>query len=109
MDIFVLPAIVDAGGDTEGLGMVLLEAMRYEKPVVASAVGGIPDIVEDGVSGLLVPPGDFSALAGALTYLLEHPEQARELGQAARRYNAERFDWDRIVDAYWQLYRAHTG
>lgn len=103
-DIFVLPAIVDAGGDTEGLGMVLLEVMRYEKPVVASAVGGITDIVEDGVSGLLVPPADVEALAGALAYLLENPNHARELGQRARRLNAARFDWDQIVNAYWRLY-----
>lgn len=107
-DIFVLPAIVDAGGDTEGLGMVLLEAMRYEKPVVASAVGGITDIVEDGVSGLLVPPADVEALAGALARLLEEPARARELGQRARRLNAARFDWNHIVDAYWRLYAGHT-
>lgn len=107
-DIFVLPAIVDAGGDTEGLGMVLLEAMRYEKPVVASAVGGITDIIEDGVSGLLVPPADVEALAGALSHLLEEPAHARELGQRARRLNAAKFDWNRIVDAYWRLYAGHT-
>ncbi|MGQ9666294.1 MAG: glycosyltransferase family 4 protein [Anaerolineae bacterium] len=107
-DIFVLPAILDAGGDTEGLGMVLLEAMRYEKPVVASAVGGITDIVEHGVSGLLVPPADAEALAGALTYLLENPGRARELAGTARRLNAERFDWERIVDAYWRLYMGQT-
>lgn len=103
-DIFVLPAILDAGGDTEGLGMVLLEAMRYEKPVVASAIGGITDIVEHDVSGLLVPPADAEALAGTLTYLLENPERARELGCRARRLNAERFDWNQIVDAYRRLY-----
>jgi len=103
-DVFVLPAIVDAGGDTEGLGVVLLEAMRYEKPVVASAVGGITDIVEDGVSGLLVPPADVEALAGALAYMLDNPEHAQELGRRARHLNAIRFDWDQIVNAYWRLY-----
>ncbi|MBC7243683.1 MAG: glycosyltransferase, partial [Anaerolineae bacterium] len=103
-DVFVLPAIVDAGGDTEGLGVVLLEAMRYEKPVVASAVGGITDIVEDGVSGLLVPPADVEALAGALAYVLDNPDHARELGRRARHLNAIRFGWGQIVNAYWRLY-----
>src|ERR1043166_7745057 len=62
-DAFVLPAVVDRRGDTEGLGVVLLEAMNHRVPVIASASGGITDIVEDGVSGLLVPPGDARARA----------------------------------------------
>src|SRR5881396_2926147 len=56
--VCVLPSVLDTRGDTEGLGVVLLEAMNHGTPVIASRVGGIPDIVEDGVSGLLVPPGD---------------------------------------------------
>jgi glycosyltransferase involved in cell wall biosynthesis len=63
-DAFVLPAIVDRRGDTEGLGVVLLEAMNHKVPVVASRIGGILDIVEDGVSGLLVPPGGWAAEVG---------------------------------------------
>jgi len=104
-DIFVLPSIVDRAGDTEGLGMVLLEAMRYEKPTVASALGGITDIIEDGTTGLLVPPGDPVALANAIERLLNAPALARQLGQAGRRINAERFAWDRVVDAYMGLYQ----
>src|SRR6266567_2967760 len=68
-DVFVLPAVMDRRGDTEGLGVVLLEAMNHRVPVIASAIGGITDIVEDGVSGLLVPPGDGTALAAALARL----------------------------------------
>src|SRR5207247_5934205 len=64
--VCVLPSVLDARGDTEGLGVVLLEAMNHGTPVIASRVGGIPDIVEDGVSGLLVPPGDADALAAAV-------------------------------------------
>src|SRR6266487_2178314 len=65
-DVLVLPSIIDARGDTEGLGVALLDAMSYCIPVIASRVGGIPDIIEDGVSGLLVPPADPQALADAI-------------------------------------------
>src|SRR6266540_7567403 len=65
-DVLVLPSIIDARGDTEGLGVALLDAMSYCIPVIASRVGGIPDIIEDGVSGLLVPPADPEALADAI-------------------------------------------
>ena len=64
-DVFVLPAVVDAKGDTEGLGVVLIEALSYGKPVIASAAGGIVDIVRDGETGLLVPPGDRRGAGGS--------------------------------------------
>ena len=103
-DMFVLPSIVDTAGDTEGLGMVLLEAMRYAKPVIASGLGGITDIVEHEVTGLLVPPADAVALAEAMQRLIEEPHLAERLGHAGRQINAERFAWERIVDAYIRLY-----
>src|SRR5437879_8054282 len=65
-NVLVLPSIVDARGDTEGLGVVLLEAMSYHLPVIASNVGGITDIVADGETGLLVPPADPVAPAPRL-------------------------------------------
>ncbi len=68
-DMFVLPAVVDSKGDTEGLGVVLLEAMRFGRPVIASNVGGIPDIVEHARTGILVPPGDQAALGSAIECL----------------------------------------
>ncbi len=104
-DICLLPAITDSAGDTEGLGMVLLEAMRYEKPVIASDLGGIKDIVEDDASGVLVAPGDAPALAAAIGALLDDPARRARLGRDGRRINAERFAWERIVDAYLQAYR----
>jgi glycosyltransferase involved in cell wall biosynthesis len=103
--LFVLPAIVDRGGDTEGLGMVLLEALRYSKPVLASQVGGIPDIVEDEVSGLLVPPGDPEALAVAIERLLDDPALAHRLAERGYAVNRERFAWEQVVDAYLEVYR----
>jgi glycosyltransferase involved in cell wall biosynthesis len=104
-DCFVLPAIVDAGGDTEGLGVVLLEAMSYRKPVIATRVGGIPDIVIDGQTGLLVEEKDPAGLAQAIRRVLDDPELAVRLGWAGAMCVQERCGWDRIVDAIEALYR----
>ncbi|HXQ28029.1 MAG TPA: glycosyltransferase family 4 protein [Gemmatimonadales bacterium] len=104
--VAVLPAVVDARGDTEGLGVVLLEAMNSGIPVVASRVGGIPDIVEDGVSGLLVPPGDEAALADALGRLIRDPDLAARLGAAGRERVHTHFSWDAISARWEKLYAA---
>ena len=103
-DAFVLPAIVDARGDTEGLGVVLLEAMNSRVPVVASDAGGITDIVEHERTGLLVPPGDERSLAAALARLAGDPALARALGEAGYRRLAERFTWDAIVSKWMAIY-----
>jgi glycosyltransferase involved in cell wall biosynthesis len=105
-DAFVLPAVVDAKGDTEGLGVVLIEAMSYARPVIASAAGGIVDIVEDGRNGFLVPPGDAAALAGAIGRMMEDPARARALGLQGREDAASRFSWDAIADRLAEIYRA---
>jgi len=105
-DAFVLPAVVDRRGDTEGLGVVLLEAMNHRVPVIASAIGGITDIVEDGVSGLLVPPGDAPALAAALGRLAGAPDLAAGLGEAGYRRLRERFGWDAITRRWLDVYAA---
>ncbi|HEX7243749.1 MAG TPA: glycosyltransferase family 4 protein [Longimicrobiaceae bacterium] len=103
-DAFVLPAVVDAKGDTEGLGVVLLEAMVYGKPVIASAAGGIVDIVRDGRNGFLVPPGDVEALAGAVRACMDDPERRRRLGENGRRDVEEGFSWPVIIDRLVELY-----
>jgi glycosyltransferase involved in cell wall biosynthesis len=105
-DAFVLPAVVDAKGDTEGLGVVLIEAMGHARPVIASAAGGIVDIVRDGESGLLVPPGDAAALAAAISRLMDDPPAARALGLRGRRAMEEGFSWDAISSRLAELYRA---
>src|SRR6266566_2788274 len=102
--VCVLPSVLDARGDTEGLGVVLLEAMNHATPVIASRVGGIPDIVEDGVSGLLVPPGDAAALAAAVRRLRDDPDLARRLGEGGRRRLREQFNWPAIVRRWLELY-----
>jgi glycosyltransferase involved in cell wall biosynthesis len=103
-DAFVLPAVVDAKGDTEGLGVVLLEAMSYGKPTIASAAGGIVDIVRDGRNGFLVPPGDARALADAITRMMDDPDAARRMGVHGRDDVRAGFSWDVIVGRLAEVY-----
>jgi glycosyltransferase involved in cell wall biosynthesis len=100
-DIFVLPAIVDSKGDTEGLGIVMIEAMAHQKPVIASAVGGIADVIQSGKTGLLVPEKNPQELAKAILNLLTHPERAKRLGVEGLQDVQTRFSWSRIVPL-WQ-------
>ncbi|MEW6684871.1 MAG: glycosyltransferase family 4 protein [Candidatus Edwardsbacteria bacterium] len=104
-DVFVLPAIVDSKGDTEGLGVVLLEAMSYKKPVIASNLGGIVDIVRDGESGILVPEKNPQKLAEAILKILEDKDYARRLGEKGYRFAKENFSLERIVRRWLELYR----
>jgi glycosyltransferase involved in cell wall biosynthesis len=85
LDVVALPSW------TEGLPIVLLEAMAHGRPVVATPVGGTPELVTDGETGLLVPPRDPEALAAALRRILDDPDLARRLGEAGRARVAERF------------------
>lgn len=90
MDIFVLPSY------SEGVSLALLEAMAAGKPVIATAVGGLPEVVTDGDNGLLIPPRDAGALAGALERLLADPAFAQHLGAKARAHVREHFSLDRL-------------
>jgi glycosyltransferase involved in cell wall biosynthesis len=101
---FALPAVVDKRGDTEGLGMVLLEAMSYYVPVVTTAMGGITDIVDNEQTGLIVPPNDADALAAALRRLIDDRALAARLGAAGEQVIERRFSWPRIVDQFAALY-----
>ena len=103
-DALSLPAVPDSKGDIEGLGVVLLEAMSFGKPVVASMAGGITDIVRPGENGLLVPPGDAAALASALEGMARNPRGMRRMGDAARADVRERFSWDSILDRLESVY-----
>ena len=89
----------------EGFGLVALEAALAARPVVASTAEGIPEVVVDGETGLLVPPGDEEALAGAIGRLLEDPGLATAMGARAREHALARFGVDRCVDGYVEAYR----
>jgi L-malate glycosyltransferase len=82
----------------EGLGTSLLDAMAFSRPVVATAAGGIPEAVDDGVTGRLVPVRDPAALADALVEVLTDATRARDMGEAGRRRFEERFTAERMVD-----------
>lgn len=89
----------------EGVPGVVLEAAARGLPVVATAVGSVADAVVDGVTGLLVPPGDPKALAGALDRLLDSPESRERLGSAGREHVARHFGLDGVIDRFEALYR----
>jgi glycosyltransferase involved in cell wall biosynthesis len=98
MDIFVLPSVL------EGFGIVLLEAMAMGKPVVATTVGGISEVVEDQVTGLLVPPKDSGTLAKKILYLLKNLPIGEKLGLAGRARVLKCFSSERMVSQLQNLY-----
>lgn len=93
--VFALPAILGADGDRDGIPNVILEALAMELPVVSTQHSGVPEVVEDGVNGLLVPPEDAQALASALERLIYSPETGQQFGKVGRQIVAERFDPER--------------
>jgi glycosyltransferase involved in cell wall biosynthesis len=90
----------------EGFGMVALEAMERRRPVIASAVGGLLDIVADGVTGRLVAPGEVEPLRDTIVELVRDPVRAARMGDAGRRHAIHRFGEERTVDRTELLYRA---
>jgi glycosyltransferase involved in cell wall biosynthesis len=97
-DVFVLPSRM------EGLPNAVLEAMACGLPVVSTAVGGSPEIIENGVNGLLVPPDDADALATAILNYLQHPRRAQEQGLSARKTVLARYPMDGVAEQYLMLY-----
>jgi len=100
LDVFVLASL------TEGLPFTVMEAMRAGLPIVASRVGGVPEMIEDGVSGILYDAGDEMALATALERLWRDPELARRLGIASRRRYEERFTLEAMHEGIRQAFVA---
>jgi glycosyltransferase involved in cell wall biosynthesis len=91
----------------EVFGQVIIEAFAQGKPVVATAIGGIPEVVSNGIDGLLVPPGDADALASAMQWLWERPQAATEMGQAGRAKVKAQYDapthYQRILALYQEV------
>lgn len=97
----VLPSL------SEGLGRVVIEAMATGIPVIGSAVGGIPDIIQDAATGFLVSPGDEAALAAHMRWMLEHPDAAQEMGRSAYHFATTFFSTDTYLQGYRQIF-AHA-
>lgn len=93
----------------EGLPLTLLEALARARPVVATAVGGIPEVIEDGVSGRLVPPDDPAAFAAALESFQQKPDAAFRLGRAGARVVAESYTWAHVAEEFESLYDEVLG
>lgn len=98
-------AVVVVPSRGEGFGMVALEAAERGRAAIVSDVGGLPEIVADGETGLVVPPNDVDALAAAIVSLTRESERARELGAAARRRAADQFSSEGAVDGVERVYR----
>ena len=97
--VFVCPSVY------EPFGLINLEAMACGTAVVASRVGGIPEVVVDGETGVLVPPGEPEALAAAVSALCGDPERAARFGAAGRRRVEAEFSWERIAERTLAVYR----
>ncbi|MBA4395707.1 MAG: hypothetical protein C0407_19310, partial [Desulfobacca sp.] len=107
-EIIALSEIGVISSQAEGVPQFLLQAMAMAKPMVATRVGGIPDLLEDGVNGLLIPPEDPEALAGAVLKLLDDQPFGRHLGVEAeglieKKYTAQQMA-EQIIQVYWSVY-----
>jgi phosphatidyl-myo-inositol dimannoside synthase len=101
-DVFALAAR-KVGTDIEGFGIVTLEAAVAGLPVVVSRIGGAPEAVIDGVTGIVVTPEDPRALSEALIRLLSSPQDARKMGEEGRKYVTEHYSVEKIADKFWDL------
>ena len=89
----------------EGMGVSLLQASCAGVPIVASRVGGIPEAVQEGVTGYLVPPSDVSALAEAIIQILKSPDRRRAMGLSGRQWVENYFSEDRMVEGNLAVYQ----
>lgn len=104
-DVFVLPSVIDERGDTEGLGVVLLEALACGTPCVASNVGGIRDIIVDEENGFLAEPGNPHQLAEHICTLLHTPHVAADMGKRGRRSIEKSFSWCQQAQNIFSTYQ----
>jgi glycosyltransferase involved in cell wall biosynthesis len=107
--LYARAAVVACPSHREGFGVTCLEAMAHGRPVVASAVGGLLDLVVNGETGILVEPGNVPALRAALERLLNDVELRRGMGEAGRRRAAEHFSWDSVTRKTLDVYARYAG
>jgi glycogen synthase len=102
-DLFAMPS------RTDSFGITYLEAWCYGLPVIGARAGGVPDVIDDGRDGVLVPFGDLDAIAGAITRLLHDRDQARQLGDAGRAKVLRELTWDQIYAKVRAVYDEAIG
>ena len=107
--LYARAAVVACPSRREGFGVACLEAMAHARPVVATNVGGLRDLVVDGETGIVVPPRDPLALRTALEHLLADRELRQRLGAAGRERARRHFSWDAVTDATLSAYSEATG
>jgi colanic acid/amylovoran biosynthesis glycosyltransferase len=107
--LYARAAVVACPSRREGFGVACLEAMAHGRPVVATRVGGLLDLVVDGETGIVVPPRDPAALRSALERLLADPDLRRKLGSAGRERARTHFSWERVTDATLAAYAEAVG
>lgn len=108
-DIFILPCVIAEDGSRDVTPNALIEAMAMRIPVISTNITGIPEIVEDGISGILVPPNDEYALTQAIIKLINNDKLRRDLGENARKKVEERFDINKNIIKYLDLFQGTDG
>ncbi|OQA91413.1 MAG: GDP-mannose-dependent alpha-(1-6)-phosphatidylinositol monomannoside mannosyltransferase [Elusimicrobia bacterium ADurb.Bin231] len=104
-DIVVVPSFNDAEGNTEALGCVSMEAMAHRKIVIASSIGGIPDVVKDKETGFLVPEKDPDAIAETISFISDNYDYASKIAENGYKYVKDNFSWDNIISKLLKVYR----
>ena len=103
-DILIMPSVVHTNGDRDGIPNVIMEALSHRMPVIATDVCGIAEVVEDGVTGLLVPQRDARALADAVRRMVEDRDHAQSMAEAGRERVTRMFDRERNIATLLDLY-----
>lgn len=107
--LFVAPSVVDSKGDTEGQGVILLEAMASQTPIIASRIGGIPEVISNNESGLLVQPNDPEKLSNAIQQLFNKPQLRAALIRNASAKAEENYAWQAIANNFLAIYKNPTN